>query len=171
MRQVVWKAWEERDGIRADDRSTWPLETDWRVLREAKFHPAFRAVLGSRLVELADALLDTDWTAPHGFGNLLASLPDADIWHMPGRGAHWHCDYGFERRMDPLPALRVFAIFGDVACQGGGTLLVAGSHRMVELFVRDRPELAMAQAKRARPACHRSRCRLGLLVDSRPLLI
>lgn len=45
---------------------------------------------------------------------------------------------------------------GDVAPGGGGTLLVAGSHRMVERFVTREPEMARRQAKDARAACHRS---------------
>src|SRR5437879_1812823 len=58
--------------------------------------------------------------------------------------------------MDPLPAVRVFAVFGCVPPGGGGTLLVAGSHWMVGRFARRHPELAAKPIKRARAACHQS---------------
>lgn len=156
MRDIVWEAWRARDGMVPDDRRTWPTTTIWKTPREAKKHPAFRTILGPPLVALADELLGPGWTTSSGFGNLLASLPDGEVWRLPGRGALWHSDFGYRTPMEPLPGLRVFAVFGDTPPGGGGTLLVAGSHRMVADFVARAPDQASARAKEARAACHRS---------------
>jgi hypothetical protein len=156
MREVVWQSWAARHGVDPRDPVTWLSVPQWKVLPHAKRHPAFRAILGPLLVDVADTLLGRDWTASTGFGNLLASFPDSDQWHLPGNGALWHSDFGYTTPMQPLPALRVFAVFGETPASGGGTLLVAGSHRMIDRFVHDRPEIAARRAKEARSACHRS---------------
>lgn len=163
MQDAVWREWGARFGAKRDDATTWSSAPEWGQLPSAKRDPVFRGVLGSALHELADALLGPGWTASSGFGNLLASFPDADRWTLPGRGGQWHSDLSYTEPMAPLPALRVFAVFGDVAPGGGGTLLVAGSHRMVERFVGSQPEVAARPAKQSSEPCHRSNAWLAEL--------
>jgi ectoine hydroxylase-related dioxygenase (phytanoyl-CoA dioxygenase family) len=43
-------------------------------------------------------------------------------------------DCGFEQPTWPVPAVKVFAFFGDVGPCGGGTMLLAGSHRLVDRY-------------------------------------
>lgn len=154
MRDAVWRDWRVRYGAVPDDRSTWP-PGEWATHLRAKRDPVFRRILGPALGEVARALLGR-WTASTGFGNLLVSFPDAETWRLPARSGQWHSDFGYHDDMDPLPALRVFAVFGDVPPGGGGTLLVAGSHRMIARFVTDRPELRAAPAKESGPVLQRS---------------
>jgi ectoine hydroxylase-related dioxygenase (phytanoyl-CoA dioxygenase family) len=71
---------------------------------------------------------------PSNWGQVLVTFPCAGPpWSVPGR--LWHIDFHYTNDVAPLFALKVFAFFGDVAPQGGGTLLVSGSHRVVERFV------------------------------------
>ena len=155
MRDAVWQGWADAYGVREDDPTTWRA-VRWKTVKAAKRHPAFRDILGDSLRSLADRLIGPGWSSSKGLGNLLTSFPDTTQWHLPGADGNWHSDYGFTAPMDPVRALRVFALFGDVPPGGGGTLLVAGSHRMVERFVRAQPELAAGRAKIARAACNAS---------------
>lgn len=154
MRDAVWNAWGDVYGARRDDSSTWAGVHRWRAIKAAKRHPSFREILGDQLRAFADLALGPGWSTSNGFGEVLASVPDAPRWHLPSR--RWHSDYGYDVSMEPLAALRVFAVFGAVRPGGGGTLLVEGSHRMVDRFVRTQPDVAAARAKLARAACLKS---------------
>jgi hypothetical protein len=128
--------------VRREDRTTWQRASPRRKLARAKRDPIFHAMFGAELCVLADALLGEGWVTSDAFGNLLVDFPDAQRWHLPGRDGFWHSDLGTYRRVDPLPALRVFVVFGEVPPGGGGTLLVAGSGRMIKRFVKTHPEVA-----------------------------
>lgn len=154
MRESVWRGWADAYGVQRDDPSTWSRAERWKTVRSAKRDPIFRDVLGDALRSVADVLIGPGWSTSNGFGNLLASFPDATQWHLPGADGMWHSDFGYAAPMDPVRGLRVFAVFGDVPAGGGGTLLVAGSHRMVARFVRSQPDVARGRAKIARAACH-----------------
>ncbi|HUP87326.1 MAG TPA: phytanoyl-CoA dioxygenase family protein [Acidimicrobiales bacterium] len=156
MREVVWRGWAEAYGVREDDPATWIAVPRYKTLKESKRHSSFRAILGEDLRSLADRLLGPGWSTSNGFGNLLTSFPNVTEWHLPSSDGMWHSDYGYRTPMDPLPGLRVFAVFGEVPSHGGGTLLVEGSHRMVERFVHAHPEVAAGRAKLARLACQSS---------------
>jgi hypothetical protein len=156
MREPCCRDWEERYAVVRHDPTTWTAVEPWRSLPSAKRDPAFLAVLGDPLRELADELIGTGWSVAKGFGNLLASFPDAERWHLPGADALWHSDSGYARPMAPVRHLRIFAVFGDLPPGNGGTLLVAGSHRMVRRFVESQPETAARPSKHARRACHAS---------------
>jgi ectoine hydroxylase-related dioxygenase (phytanoyl-CoA dioxygenase family) len=163
MREAVWRAWFDTYGITPEDRSTWSRAPAWKSLPRAKRDPIFRAVLGKQLNSTAGVLLGPGWTTSIGFGGLLASFPDSDTWRLPGREGIWHSDCMYATPMEPLPMLRIFALFGDVPAGGGGTLLVTGSHRMVAKFRAQQPERAVARAKEARFACHNSNAWLAEL--------
>ena len=153
MRDAVWNAWADVYGARRDDPSTW-AGVERRTIKSAKRHPSFREILGDQLRAFADLALGPGWSTSNGLGELLASVPDAPRWHLPSSG--WHSDYGYGVSMEPLAGLRVFAVFGAVPPRGGGTLLVEGSHRMVDRFVRTQPHVAAGRASVARAACHNS---------------
>jgi hypothetical protein len=155
MQDAVWRAWRSL-GVVSDDPTTWSSAPVWESLKRAKRDLVFHGVLGPSLRALADTLLGEGWTTSTGFGNLLASFPDTERWTLPARSGQWHSDFAYTTPMAPLPALRVFAVFGDVEPSGGGTLLVAGSHRMVERFVASQPKVAARPAKHSTDPCHRS---------------
>ena len=156
MREACWQGWSDTYGARRDDPSTWSAVPRFKTVKSAKRHPSFLAVLGDELRSLADTLIGPGWSTSNGFGGLLAGFPNTTSWHLPGAEGVWHSDFLYCATMDPLPGLRVFAVFGDVPAGGGGTLLVEGSHLMVERFVRARPDLAVGRFRTARAACHAS---------------
>jgi hypothetical protein len=142
MRDAVWRDLYHTDGVRREDRSTWHRSAPLRKLSRAKRDTSFEALFGEPLRGLADRLLGEGWTADAGFGQLLVSFPDAERWHLPGRDGFWHSDLGGRGSTDdPLPSVRFFALFGDVAPGGGGTLLVAGSDRMIMRYVQANPDV------------------------------
>lgn len=51
----------------------------------------------------------------------------------------WHIDGGFDRAVWPPPAIRMFSFFDVVEPEGGGTLLLEGSHHLVERYMAERP--------------------------------
>lgn len=150
MREVVWRDLYHTDGVVRDDRSTWHRKSPLRKLARAKRHPVFEAIFGESLRTFANALIGDGWTTSEAFGNLLVSFPDAARWHLPGLDGFWHSDYsGRHDPSDPLPSVRVFAVFGDVPPGGGGTLLVEGSDRLLMRFAHAHPE-----AERSHKAAH-----------------
>ena len=157
MRDAVWQGWADTFGVRRDDPTTWSAVPAFKTVKAAKRHPSFLGVLGPQLRSLADTLIGPGWSTANGFGGLLASFPNTKQWYLPGAKGVWHSDYLYVTPMDPLAGLRVFAIFGDVPPGGGGTLLVEGSHLMVERFIHARPDLALGpRTKTTRAACHAS---------------
>jgi len=93
-------------------------------------HPDVEALLGEpALIAVVDALLEG-----HAWGRgvyrrpqVLFTLPNADVWTMP---TGWHVDaprLASGRR----PGLQLFTFLDVVAPGGGGTLVVAGSHRLL----------------------------------------
>jgi hypothetical protein len=165
MREACWQGWGDTFGARRDDPSTWSAVPRFKTVKSSKRHPSFLAVLGDELRSLADTLIGPGWSTSNGFGGLLAGFPNTTRWYVPGAGGGWHSDFLYRSSMDPLPGLRVFAVFGDVPPGGGGTLLVEGSHHMVDRFVRARPDLVVGRVKTARAACHASNDWLRELTD------
>jgi hypothetical protein len=58
-------------------------------------------------------------------------------WNVPSHG--WHADANYVSPLSPPAGVRTHALFGDVAFRAGGTLIVAGSHRLVHQHFKDNP--------------------------------
>ncbi|HXY93734.1 MAG TPA: phytanoyl-CoA dioxygenase family protein [Acidimicrobiia bacterium] len=138
MRRVVWSELERRYGVVEDDRATWsvPIPTG---LRSSKKHRAFAAIGTPGLFDAIDGLLGAgEWSRPDHWGQVMVTFPAVGAsWRVPSK--LWHVDWFYSNTPEPLFGLKVFAFFGDVVPCGGGTLVVSGSHRVVERFVADRP--------------------------------
>lgn len=83
------------------------------------------------------ALLDNRPVRPLGDLALLLTLPNAKVWTVPY--SIWHLD--LPRLPQPgVPGLQAFAFLDAVSPGGGGTLVVRGSHRLLNDrgFVRSR---------------------------------
>lgn len=59
--------------------------------------------------------------------NVLITLPNADAWFVPNQ---WHAD-GMRLKSGESPGVQLFVMLDDVAPGGGGTMAVAGSHRLL----------------------------------------
>ena len=133
MSDVVWSYAERKVGVRRDDRSTWPadfLPLSWKGVRRNR---AFDVAVDNVAVTGAlDAIFDVGgWQRPKPGAQVLFNLPVTGPWALPDG---WHMDCGFERPSWPVFAVKLFAFFGEVGPEGGGTMLLPGSHRLVERY-------------------------------------
>jgi ectoine hydroxylase-related dioxygenase (phytanoyl-CoA dioxygenase family) len=74
--------------------------------------------------------------------------PRGTPWRLPHRP--WHPDFMFNHPQTPMAGVTLFAFVGDVGAHGGGTLLVAGSHRLVARFVEGLPSGVRSDYRRVR---------------------
>ena len=133
LRGVVGRYAERRAGVRLDGSSPWPdgrLPLSWKGLKR---NPAFGVLLDNPAVRGAlDAIFGAaGWQRPKPGAQVLVTLPVPGPWSLPDG---WHMDCGFERPTWPVFAVKVFAFLGDVGPCGGGTMLLPGSHRLVDRY-------------------------------------
>ena len=159
MKECIWRTIDQVHGIQRHDRSTW---TSGVVLgighanREPEFQP-----FGTPEIETAisDLLERDDWRRPRGWGQILATLPAGD-WNWsslfdgkaPVHQISWHTDYEYDLPSSPLPGVQIFGLLEDLQIGGGGTLVMAHSHRLIQQFVTTQPPDVLAKMKRARVA-------------------
>lgn len=153
MADALWADLERRFGIVRNRPET------WTKLRPGQFQAVERAGafsgLGSKaMLSLADSLLGAGaWEPPKRWGQPLVTFP-AKVWDL--QRVMWHLDYpATADRPGPLPALKLFTFLEPVAPHGGGTLYVAGSHRlaMETARARDRP-IASSKVRQRLEADH-----------------
>jgi len=90
---------------------------------------ALREVIAPELERGVDELLGGRAHAPiQEYPQVLFSLPNADAWEVPS--SVWHVDFPRLPSSD-LPGVGIFTFLDRVVPRGGGTLVVAGSHRFV----------------------------------------
>ncbi len=127
MADRLWADVERRFGILREQPDS------WRPASPAQFQAlvrggAFDALGPSTMAALADALLGAGaWDPPAHWGMPLVTFPTAN-WGLPR--PPWHLDTGACRYLSPMPVLRAFTFLEPVRPGGGGTLYVAGSHRL-----------------------------------------
>jgi len=89
--------------------------------------------LGERYT-LKGVIVDDDEGSPAD----RAKVADYGFARTPGRPwilpDGWHMDCGFDQATWPVPAVKLFAFVGDVGPQGGGTMLLSGTHRLVDRY-------------------------------------
>jgi hypothetical protein len=127
MADRLWTDLERRYGIRRDRPESWTVVMPAQF-QDLKRSGAFSALGTPRLFGLADALLGVGaWDKPAQWGAPLVTFPTpAPSLPRPP----WHLDIGSVVRLSPLPILRVFTFLEPALPHGGGTLCVAGSHRL-----------------------------------------
>jgi len=131
MCNVVWSALLRRYEIRRDVPDT------WKARRISGMHDLPRsetfAQIGSPQVReaLDDLLGRRNWEPPERWGSLLVVFPESrEPWTVPHQG--WHLDFPATRSLQGLFAVRIFTCLAKLPPGGGGTLFVAGSHRLVD---------------------------------------
>lgn len=123
MISLIWDAFEREFGILRTDPSTWTRPFRKGPLNEIGNSSVFWNLFGDRLVAAIDELLgEGQWNLPNQLGDFLITFPNAASWELPHGG--WHSDEGF------VPGLLAFVFLNEVGLQGGGTLVIQGSHRL-----------------------------------------
>ena len=136
MRNVVWSALHRRYQIRSNAPDTWQgrrITGTHDLPKSATF-----AQIGSPQVResLDDLLGRRNWEPPERWGSLLVVFPESrEDWDVPHQA--WHLDYPAARSLPGLFAVRIFTCLAKLPPGGGGTVFVAGSHRLVENLARD----------------------------------
>jgi hypothetical protein len=138
IRDTVWNHVERRSEIRRSDPATWTkhLQISFKAL---KGKAVFAPLIANPSVEIAlDAIFGpSGWLPPRTPGaQILLTLPRPGPWVLPNG---WHMDCGFEQPTWPVFAVKLFAFFDEVEPEGGGTLLLPGSHRLVERYAKTLP--------------------------------
>jgi hypothetical protein len=127
----VWETLGRRFKIRRDDPGTWDAR------RVAGFHDLPKSEnfeqIGSPVVReaLDNFLGDGNWQRPERWGSLLVTFPESTArWDLPHKS--WHLDFPAPARVQGLFAVRLFVCLAKLRPAGGGTLFLAGSHRLVQ---------------------------------------
>jgi len=130
LRDLIWAELTRRYGARSDQPATW--DGSWCGLKPLGRHAAFRAIATPRLGSAIDQLIGSGrWQWPRGWNMFLVSPPQraAGAWRVPEQG--WH----FDALPQASTGLNSFVFYDHVAAQGGGTLLLEGSHRLLARFL------------------------------------
>ena len=107
-------------------------------LQHLKDDPVFQKVGSSTLLSAIDAILEgCTYEKPKDWGAFFLAFPGKTPWHIPRSG--WHIDAYYASPLLPMRGVKTFALFGDVAPRGGGTLMVSGSHRLVHRWFQENP--------------------------------
>ena len=156
MEEAWWKELSDLYGIKRDDRSTWFQPA--RDLRGGKASPMQTKIQTNRVRGAMDDLLgEGAWKWPKHWGRAIATFPKEGVWDVPGHHdrlgpALWHWDSPVAWHRPEMSAVFVFSFVGEVAPGGGGTSILAGSHRLLRLWdaqINDGHRARDAQAQRA----------------------
>jgi hypothetical protein len=126
MRQRLWDDLRDRHAIQQDRPETWTVHMPAQF-QKLTGTGAFDALAASDLCAAIDDLLGAGhWQRPAHWGRPLVTFPLAGTtWDVPASG--WHLD---SRGEPDDPALVIFAHLAAVRPEGGGTLVMTGSHRL-----------------------------------------
>jgi hypothetical protein len=132
MREAVWRHAERQAGLHPGDPASWagsPV-VNWQGLKR---DPAFTPLADNQSVSDAlDVIFGVrGWQRPRAGAQILFSLPEPGPWMLPDA---WHIDCGFEQATWPVRSVKLFAFFGEVSPRGGGTMLLPGTHRLVNRY-------------------------------------
>jgi hypothetical protein len=129
LAEVLWRDMAQRHHIHRRDPRSWRPErpTDFKPLRKAD---AFRAMATPGLRAMLDDLLGRgDWLEPDAWGQPLVCFPSQHRWDVPHQ--NWHLDLPADPRRFRQLMGRLFLLIAPLRPRGGGTLVAAGSHRLV----------------------------------------
>ena len=135
---TVWGSVERRSDIRKADPSTWPSGHPGISFKNLKGRRVFEPLVRSeRVVRALDDVLGSGcWRPPKIGAQILLTFPSSGPWILPKA---WHIDGSFDAPVWPPPAIRMFSCFDTVGPEGGGTLLLEGSHHLVERYLDEHP--------------------------------
>lgn len=159
MAARIWRALEERHGMHRHDSATW-IAGGVRGIGDLNREPEFRPFGSPDIRSAIDHLLGKgDWQEPSTWGQILATFPSEQwSWNSLFQGQvdvstiTWHTDYPYNTPPTELSGVQMFGLLADLEPGGGGTLVVEGSHRVIQEFVLDQSHETLQKMKRARLA-------------------
>ncbi len=143
--RVLERAGAMRDGAWLAERAT-DVSLRTRLTKRLKplaKEPAFGDLVTRDVVAMAHSLAGgVPLTTLVGRPQILFTPPDAETWTVPHK--IWHLDFPRLGSAAP-PGVQMFAMLRPLPPGGGGTLVVAGSHRLVN----DRGFVSSKEVKKA----------------------
>lgn len=133
MRARFWEHLQHTYGIREDSQDTWTVERPVQFKQLRRSNHFVKVGAGAIPPALDDLMGAGQWQAPEVWGaGPLVTFPTAEKeWDVPARG--WHFDVPFDHtERGRVPAINVFVFVNTVLTRGGGTVILTGSHRLVE---------------------------------------
>ena len=131
MTALVWDNLERRYPVRREQPRTW---TSQRIngLHALDKSVTFQEIGNPKVCRMLDQLLGAgNWQRPQRWGFLLMAFPEpAERWEIPC--ASWHLDLPASGSLQQLSAVRLFTCLRPLQRAGGATLVVAGSHLLIE---------------------------------------
>lgn len=105
------------------------LAAGMAMIKPLNRHPAIIDLASGETLDAASALADGRPVYPlNPHPGLLCTFPNATVWSLPHQS--WHLDLP-RLAEGGLTGVQIFAILDDVETEGGGTLAVTGSHRLL----------------------------------------
>jgi ectoine hydroxylase-related dioxygenase (phytanoyl-CoA dioxygenase family) len=154
MADAVWAELTRKHGIVGDDRSTWTV-AEPRGLGALRKRGAFDAVATPAIRAAISTLVGrNDWPPPLSWGDPLVTLPRTGDWDVPTGG--WHIDFPARGAPGSILLLKWLGYLASVPARGGGTVVLAGSHRLVERYLRQADPSDMGRSPKLRDAIFES---------------
>jgi hypothetical protein len=149
MASRLWGELARKHHIHRSERRTWRIERPAQ-LRAIQDSGAFRGMGSPEIVAILDDLMGRGrWERPDHWGQPLVCFPrNAGRWDVPHQS--WHLDLPAEPKWQGKLVGRLFLILAPLAQRGGGTLVAAGSHRIVQALVDETAELQSSSQMRKR---------------------
>lgn len=131
----IWDHLLAERGISRTDRATWPGDGRLTGLQSIRRDEALDRIGSPVLRAALDDLLGKErWPQPRTWGGPLITFPnpDSSTWDVPI--AAWHNDFWPFQPEPGLRAVQLFALLNEIRPQGGGTLVLSGSYRLVTKY-------------------------------------
>jgi Phytanoyl-CoA dioxygenase (PhyH) len=161
MLRTVWSCLRDRYHIHRGVQDTWPepqSRGDGGVQQIGGAHRflgthhlpksvTFEQVGNAVVCGAVDDLLGSgNWQRPERWGSLLVTFPESkDRWEVPC--SNWHLDFPASLSPSGLAGMRILTCLAGLPAGGGGTVFVAGSHRLVQNVAREGEHLRSAEAR------------------------
>jgi hypothetical protein len=135
MRAEVWGCLERRYPFRHGQPQSW---TNQRLygLHALEKSVTFDQVGSPAVCRTLDQVLGQgNWQRPVRWASILVAFPESrDRWDVPH--ASWHLDLPAPNSPQGMPLVRLFTCLASLEHGGGGTVMLAGSHLLVDQIAR-----------------------------------
>jgi len=170
MQEWMWRRMRQVHGIERDNPATWNVAWPAAHVTEQQSGLSPARMATSAFHAAADAILGANaWRLLQEWSGALISFPKQDdaAWTVVADGWHWDTDLA--THLDGPRSLLIFAVFSHIEPQGGGTLLLAGSHHLLQrFFTAMTPAQQAAKRKAQREQFYRSSPYLAMLTGKAP---
>jgi len=165
MQDLIWSSLEQQYAIDRNDVASWNRVQLPHRVQHLRGNEVFQPIGGPNVIESINQLLGVgQWKKPWHWGQFLIGFPTSSTFDVPHQ--IWHTDFGFETSQVDLTGVLIFSVISDVLAEGGGTLVIDGSHLVMQNFVQTLPKETRSIMERVRNAFYTSHPWLQKLTNS-----